>query len=552
MKEIYDYIIVGGGSAGSVLGNRLSADPKNEVLVLEAGRPDYWWDVYIHMPAALTFPIGSKFYDWKYQTAPEPFMNNRNVYHGRGKILGGSGSINGMIFQRGNPMDYERWASDPGMQTWDYAHCLPYFKKMENAIDDPKTIWRGHEGPLVLEKGPAKNPLFQAFFKSAAQAGYHLTDDVNGYRQEGFGPFDRNVRKGRRLSSARAYLHPVKNRKNLTIKTRAMVEKVIFEGNTAVGVEVTFRTIFGKRKRIIRGKEIILCGGAINTPQILQLSGIGDKDYLEQLGIKSVKHLPGVGENLQDHLEVYVQYSCTKPVSLQPNLKLWRRPFIGAAWLFLRKGPGASNHFEGGGFARSNEDVKYPNLMFHFLPIAVRYDGTVTVKGHGYQIHLGPMYSDARGHVKITNSDPYTKPEILFNYLSTDQDKREWVEAIKVARNILTQSAMDDFNGGEISPGLSVQNDSEILDWVAKDAETAYHPSCTTKMGIDEMSVVDPINMRVHGLNGIRVVDASVFPYVTNANIYAPVMMVAEKAADLILNEKPLEPIDAQWYKHKA
>ncbi|MFM1986088.1 MAG: choline dehydrogenase [Actinomycetota bacterium] len=552
MTKIYDYIIVGGGSAGSVLGNRLSENENNEVLVLEAGRPDYWWDVYVHMPAALTFPIGNKFYDWKYQSEPEPFMNNRNVYHGRGKILGGSGSINGMIFQRGNPMDYERWASDKGVENWDFAHCLPYFKKMENSINVSDTVFRGHSGPLELEKGPAKNPLFQSFFKAAVEAGYQLTDDVNGYRQEGFGPFDRNVRKGRRLSSARAYLHPVKRRKNLTIKTRAMVEKVVFEGKKAIGVEVTFRTLFGKKKEFIQGKDIILCGGAINTPQILQLSGIGEAKHLNSLGISVVQDLPGVGANLQDHLEVYVQYSCKKPVSLQPNLQLWRRPFIGAAWLFFRKGPGASNHFEGGGFARSNEDVKYPNLMFHFLPISVRYDGTVTAKGHGYQIHIGPMYSDARGYVKIKDANPYTKPAILFNYLSTAQDKREWVEAIRVARKILTQKAMDEFNGGEISPGTSVSTDEEILKWVAKDSETAYHPSCTAKMGTDEMSVVDPKTMKVHGVEGLRVVDASVFPYVTNANIYAPVMMVAERAADLIQGKKPLDPIYVDWYKHKA
>jgi len=457
-----------------------------------------------------------------------------------------------MIFQRGNPMDYERWAGDKGVENWDFAHCLPYFKKMENSIDVSDTVFRGHSGPLELEKGPAKNPLFQSFFKASVEAGYQLTDDVNGYRQEGFGPFDRNVRRGRRLSSARAYLHPVKKRKNLTIKTRAMVEKVVFEGKTAVGVEVTFRTLFGKKKEFIRAKEIILCGGAINTPQILQLSGIGESKHLSSLGIPIVKDLPGVGANLQDHLEVYVQYSCKKPVSLQPNLQLWRRPFIGAAWLFFRKGPGASNHFEGGGFARSNNDVKYPNLMFHFLPISVRYDGTVTAKGHGYQIHIGPMYSDARGYIKIKDANPYTKPAILFNYLSTAQDKREWVEAIRVARNILTQKAMDEFNGGEISPGASVSSDEEILKWVAKDSETAYHPSCTAKMGTDEMSVVDPETMKVHGVEGLRVVDASVFPYVTNANIYAPVMMVAERAADLIQGKKPLDPIYVDWYKHKA
>jgi choline dehydrogenase len=547
MTKKYDYIVVGGGSAGSVLGNRLSEDPKNKVLVLEAGRKDWIWDVFIHMPAALTFPIGSRFYDWKYETEPEPFMNNRRVYHGRGKVLGGSGSINGMIFQRGNPMDYERWGKEPGLENWDFAHCLPYFKKSENALDRNDDALRGHAGPLKVTKGTSKNPLFDTFLKAAKQAGYFLTDDVNGYRQEGFSRFDRNVFKSRRLSSARAYLHPVMKRKNLTVKTRSFVRKVVFEGKTAVGVEVQR----GRKIEIIYGNEIILAGGAINTPQILQLSGIGNSEHLSKFGIETVHHLPGVGENLQDHLEVYVQYQCKKPVSLQPNLAFWRRPFIGAAWLFLGKGPGASNHFEAGGFARSNEDVEWPNLMFHFLPIAVRYDGTVTAKGHGYQIHLGPMYSDARGHVRIKSKDPKVKPSILFNYLSTNQDRREWIEGLRVARNIMNQSVFDEFNGGEISPGQEISTDEQILDWVAKDGETAYHPSCTAKMGTDEMSVVDPNSMKVYGVEGLRVVDASVFPFVTNANIYSPVMMVGERAADLILGKTPLAPEYVDWYKHQ-
>jgi len=544
----YDYVIVGGGSAGCALANRLSADPANRVLVLEAGRSDYPWDVFIHMPAALPFPIGSRFYDWKYESEPEPHMNGRRIYHARGKVLGGSSSINGMIFQRGNPMDYQRWAADPGMADWDYAHCLPYFNRMESCLAaGPGDEFRGHDGPLVLERGPGTNPIFQAMLAAAGQAGYPATDDVNGERQEGFGLFDRTIRRGRRLSAARAYLHPVMNRPNLTVRTRAFVTRVVFEGKRAVGVEYTRGG--GAPRRVYAG-EVILCGGAINSPQLLQLSGVGNADELAALGITPVHHLPGVGENLQDHLEVYVQYACTQPVSMQPYLKWRYRPWIGAQWLFLRGGPGATNHFEAGGFVRSNDEVAYPNLMFHFLPIAVRYDGSAPSGGHGYQVHVGPMYSDARGSVKIVSRDPRVHPALRFNYLSTEQDRREWVEAIRVSRAILNQPALDPFNGGETSPGPSVQTDEEILDWVAREGETALHPSCTARMGIDEMSVVDPGTMRVHGLTGLRVVDASVLPYVTNGNIYAPVMMVAEKAADLILGNTPLAPVTVPFYRH--
>ena len=550
MTGTYDFIIVGGGSAGSALANRLSADPSNRVLVLEAGRPDYPWDVFIHMPAALTFPIGSRFYDWKYESEPEPYMGGRRVYHARGKVLGGSSSINGMIFQRGNPLDYERWAADPGMQTWDYAHCLPYFKRMETCLaahaDDP---YRGHDGPLVLERGPATNPLFGAFFEAAKQAGYELTDDVNGYRQEGFAPFDRNVHRGRRLSASRAYLHPVRRRSNLEVRTRTFVTRILFDGTRAVGVEVARGT--GTPERI-SANEVLLCGGAINSPQTLQLSGVGNADELRALGVDVVEDLPGVGEHLQDHLEVYVQYACTQPVSMQPYLKWRYRPWIGFKWLFLRSGPGATNHFEGGGFARSNEEVAYPNLMFHFLPIAVRYDGSSPAGGHGYQVHIGPMYSDARGSVKITTLDARVHPALRFNYVSTDQDRREWVEAIRVARRILEQPAMDPYNGGETSPGPAVETDEQILEWVRRDAETALHPSCTCRMGTDEMAVTDPLTMKVRGLEGLRVVDASVFPYITNGNIYAPVMMVAEKAADLILGNEPLPPEHVEFYRHRG
>src|SRR6478752_4522278 len=520
----YDFVIVGGGSAGCALANRLTADPSTRVVVLEAGRPDYRFDVFVHMPSALTFPIGSRYYDWGYESEPEPFMGGRRVYHARGRILGGSSSINGQIFQRGNPLDYERWAAAP---------------------DDP---WRGHSGPLVLERGPATNPLFTAFFAACQEAGYELTEDVNGYRQEGFAPFDRNIHDGRRLSAAQAYLKPVRGRKNLTVRTRTFVTGIVFDGSRAVAVDIERRG--GGTERIVGG-EIILAGGAINSPQLLQLSGVGRADDLAALGIPVVADLPGVGANLQDHLEVYIQYKSLQPVSMQPAAtQLWRRPFIGAQWLFLRSGPGATNHFEGGGFARSNDDVLYPNLMFHFLPLAIRYDGSAGAKGHGYQVHVGPMYSDARGSITLKTTDPREHPALRFNYVSTEQDRREWVEAVTVARTILNQPAMGPFNGGETSPGPAISTDDQILDWVRHDAETALHPSCTARMGTDPESVTDPLTLRVHGLDGLRVVDASVMPYITNGNIYAPVMMLAEKAADLIAAATPLPPEPLPFYRY--
>jgi choline dehydrogenase len=530
----YDFLIVGGGSAGSALAARLTEDPGTRVLVLEAGRTDSWWDLYIHMPAAFSFPIGNRRYDWRYESEPEPFMNGRRIYHARGKVLGGSSSINGMIFQRGNPLDYERW----GLEGWDYAHCLPYFKRMETCLAGADE-WRGDDGPLYLERGPAEGRLFRAFLAAAEEAGHQPTDDVNGYRQEGFARFDRNIHRGRRWSAARAYLHPALSRPNLEVRTRTFVERVVFAGSRAIGVRAGGETI--------RAREVILCGGAINSPQLLQLSGVGDARELGALRIDVVHDLPGVGENLQDHLEVYVQCASKLPVSVAPAFRLRNRPLVGLKWLLFKSGPGATNHFEAGGFIRSNDEVGYPNLMFHFLPIAVRYDGTAP-RGHGYQLHAGPMYSDARGSVKITSGDPRAHPALRFNYLSTEQDRREWVECVRAARSILAQPAFEPFDGGELSPGAEVESDEEILAWVRRDAETALHPSCTCAMG----TVVDPETMRVYGVEGLRVVDASVFPSITNANIYAPVMMVAEKAADLIRGLTPLPPSTAPFYRHEA
>lgn len=548
MSQTYDYVIVGGGSAGSILGDRLSADGTRSVLVLEAGRSDYPWDLLIQMPAALMFPAGKRLYDWIYESDPEPYMKGRRVSHARGKVLGGSSSINGMIYQRGNPMDYERWGADPGMETWDFAHCLPYFQRMENALDSPSDDLRGHDGPIKLTRGPARNPLFQAFFDAAAEAGYPRTSDVNSYQQEGFGPFDRHIYKGRRLSASRAYLRPSMQRQNLTVKTRAFVTNIDFNGTHANGL--TYRRN-GKTHHVAAG-EVILAGGAINTPQLLQLSGVGDADDLRTLGIEPTVDLPGVGENLQDHLEAYIQHSCPQPVSEQPSLNKARMPWIGLQWLFGRTGPAASSHFEGGGFIRSNENCTYPNLMYHFLPLAVRYDGQKADTAHGFQVHVGPMYSDSRGKLQIRSKDPAEHPSMVFNYLSTEQDRREWIEAVRITREIISQSALSPYNTGEISPGSSVRTDKEILDWVANDAETALHPCCTAKMGPDSdpMSVVDPHTMKVHGLDNVRVVDASAMPYITNGNIHAPVLMLAEKAADLILGREPLAPSNADFYRH--
>lgn len=541
----YDYIIVGGGSAGAVLTNRLSENSANQVLVLEAGRPDYKWDFRIHMPAALTYLLTGTNYNWGYSSDPEPHMNNRRIAQPRGKVLGGSSCINGMIWIRGNAMDFEKWSKDEGLEDWDYAHCLPYFKRVEERLiggDD----YRGDEGNLKLTTPECDNPLFDAFFESVQEAGYPLTDDVNGYQQEGFGKFDQTIYNSRRLNAARAYIHPIKDqRKNLHVETQATVLRILFEGKKAVGVEYKQG---GKIKQVY-GKEIISCGGAINSPQLLQVSGVGNAEHLKSLGIPVVHDLPGVGEDLQDHLEVYVQWACKKPVSMYPSLSPWRAPKIGFDWLFRKKGVGASNHFEAGGFIRGNDEVEYPNLQFHFLPIAIRYDGSAPKEGHGFQLHVGPMNTDVRGRVKIKSADPTEYPSILFNYLSTEKEKKEWVEAIRLSRKIIETQAMGELRGEELSPGKDVQTDEEILDFVAKEGESAYHPCATCRMGVGPMDVTDPKTLKVHGVENLRVVDASVFPYVTNGNIYSPVMMVAEKAADIILGNKPLEPEHVPFYK---
>ncbi|MGO4680227.1 choline dehydrogenase [Microbacterium sp. 2MCAF23] len=550
--ETYDYIIVGGGSAGCVLANRLSADPDTKVLVLEAGHRYSWFDVPIRVPAAFLFLMGHPLYDWRTKSEPEPGLHGRRIDHYHGKVMGGSSSINGMFYQRGNPLVYERWAKDTGDQGWDFAHVLPYLKRIETFTgSDPTGQYRGTSGPIPVHQhhhAGKRNPLFDALFEAAREAGYQLVDNVNGYRQEGFASFDSNIENGERYNAARTHYAPVRKRKNLDVVTGARVTKVVFEGTRAVGVEYAI----GRRRRrtVVRGSEIILSGGAYNSPQLLMLSGIGNAAELKAHGIDVVADLPGVGENLQDHLEAFIMYECKLPVSNQSIVRKRSYPMTGLKWMLGKTGPGASNHFEGGGFVRSTPDAPMPNLMLTMLTLGVRNDGTPAPTPHAYQINLGPQQPQSKGHIKLRSNDPFEQPVATFNYLSTEHDRQEWIDGVRATRELMNQPAFDRFNGGELSPGPAVQTDEEILDWVAQDAETTYHPCGTCKMGSDELSVVDPRTFRVHGVEGLRVVDASVMPSIPNANLYAPLMMMAEKAADAILGNAPLPAEQVAFYRH--
>ena len=547
MKNVlYDHVIVGGGSAGSVLANRLSADPTRRVLVLESGRPDFSWDVLSRMPAGVAFILGRKQYDWMYRTEPEPHLRGRRVDLPSGKLLGGSSGINGMIWQRGNPLDYEGWAARPGMQHWSYAHVLPYFKRMEDSPTGGP--FRGRGGPITITRGRGENPLFKAFLQAAAEAGHAATDDVNGFRQEGFAPLDHNIRDSRRWGAVRAYLDPARDRPNLEIRTGTHTTRIMFDGKRAVGVEYVDGQ--GRVHRAMGG-EVILSAGTFRTPQLLQLSGVGDPELLRSVGVPLVHELPGVGANLHDHLAIQIQHSCTEPVSLGPTANLKNAPWIGFEWLFMRKGPGASNQFEVGGFVRSNEDLEFPNLMYQFLPLASKSYPNSPTTPHGYQVHVGPMRTDSRGWVRITSPDWHRQPAIRMNYLSTERDRKEWIEAIRVTREIMAQPAFAPYDGGEAAPGPDVRTDDEIWDWVVTNAKSAMHYVGTCRMGVGDDAVVDPDSMRVHGLEGLRVVDGSVIPEVTNANTYAPIMMVAEKAADMILGRSPLPPEHVAFYRHR-
>ncbi len=535
--QTFDYIIVGAGSAGCVLANRLTEDSNISVLLLENGGSDK--SIFVQMPTALSIPMNTEKYAWQFHTQPEPFLDNREMHCPRGKVLGGSSSINGMVYVRGHAGDYDEWQSY-GAKNWDYAHCLPYFKKAETwafGADD----YRGGEGSLGTNNGNnMANPLYKAFVDAGVEAGYLSTDDYNGAQQEGFGAMHMTVKDGRRSSTANAYLRPVMSRPNLTVITKAMVHKVLLKNKTAVGIRYEKS---GSVVDVNARQEVILSAGSVGSPHLLQLSGIGSKAVLENANIEITHELPGVGENLQDHLEFYFQFKCKKPITLNGKLNLWNKFLIGVNWILFKKGLGATNHFESCGFIRSKANVEWPDIQYHFLPAAIRYDGKGAFDGHGFQVHVGHNKPRSRGTIKAVSSNPKDHPEIQFNYLEHQDDIEGFRACVRLTREIINQAPLDDYRGEEIQPGEHIESDEQIDQFVREAVESAYHPSCSCRMGEDDMSVVDS-EMRVRGINNLRVVDSSVFPTIPNGNLNSPTIMLAERGADIIKGNGTLAPSD--------
>jgi choline dehydrogenase len=534
-----DFVIVGSGSAGSALAFRLSEDGRHSVIVIEYGGSD--WGPLIQMPAAFSIPMNMRHYDWGFRTEPEPHLGGRVLATPRGKVIGGSSSINGMVYVRGHARDFDHWA-EQGAAGWSFADVLPYFKRMENAPEGEEG-WRGTDGPLHVQRGACRNPLYAAFIEAGRQAGFELTKDYNGSKQEGFGPMEQTIHRGRRWSAANAYLKPALKRPNVRL-LRGFARRITFEGRRAIGVEVGE---CGSPLLVRAHREVILAASAINSPKLLMLSGIGPAGHLREQGIPVLVDRPGVGGNLQDHLELYIQQESTQPITLNSRLGLFSRGLIGLQWLLFGTGLGATNHFEAAAFVRSRAGVDYPDIQYHFLPAAMRYDGRVAVPGHGFQAHVGPMRSQSRGRVRLRSPDPFEPPSIRFNYMEHPDDWRDFRHCIRLTREIFSQPAFDPYRGREIAPGAHVESDEALDDFICEHVESAYHPCGTCRMGRrdDPVSVVDP-DCRVIGVEGLRVADSSIFPRITNGNLNAPSIMTGEKAADHILGRTPLPPSNQQ------